>query len=340
MKRNKDLKISDIGEFGLISRIAARFSGNLPEGVIGIGDDCAVFPREGGTSQLLTTDLLIENTHFLIKRITPEDLGYKALAVNLSDIAAMGGRALGAFLSLGIPRRTNIDWLERFFSGFHKLSEEEGVSLLGGDTTSAPDHLVINVAVLGEVPPARCKMRSGAREGDIICLTGPVGDSAGGVKVLLEDLPHSKSADTLIRRHHRPRPHTKEGAWLSEFSGVHAMIDLSDGIHSDIQRIMERSHCGAEIHLDRLPLSLELREAADLYSWDAAAIAASGGEDYVLLCAVASEELKSIGDSFSRRFGRPLAQIGTIRPAESRLGFYSAGRAVKKSLQGFQHFSP
>jgi thiamine-monophosphate kinase len=332
------MNIKNIGEFGLIARMAPLFSKDLPGDITGIGDDCAVIPREEGDSQLVTTDLLIENTHFLTEKISPDDLGFKALAVNLSDIAAMGGRPFGAFLSLGIPERTTVDWLDRFFSGFYGLASEESVYLLGGDTTSAPDHLVINVAVLGNVHPAKCKRRRGAGVGDLICLTGSVGESAGGLRILLDNLPRSDRAEILIQRHHRPRPHMAEGAWLSEFSAVHAMIDLSDGIHSDIQRIMERSHCGAEIHLDWLPLSRALREAASQFGWDAASVGASGGEDYVLLCTIDPDEYDRLAGAFAKQFGKPLSRIGSILPHESGIRFYSAGRRVKKEFKGFEHF--
>ena len=271
-------------------------------------------------------------------RISPEDLGYKSLAVNLSDIAAMGGRPFGAFLSLGIPEQTGVDWLDRFFSGFSSLASEENVFLLGGDTTASPDRLVINVAVLGSVHPSKCKMRSAAEVKDIICVTGCVGDSTAGLRILLEDLPRNDITEKLIESHHKPRPHTAEGAWLSDFEFVHAMIDLSDGIHSDIQRIMERSDCGAAIDLNRLPLSSEIRRAASQFHWDPSAIGVSGGEDYILLCTVSPSEFHSLADEFYRRFGRNLPKIGTILPADSGLSFFSAGRKVKTLPRGFEHF--
>lgn len=333
------MNIKDIGEFGLIARMAPMFLKDLPEGFTGIGDDCAVIPRKEENSLLVTTDLLIENTHFLIEKISPEDLGFKSLAVNLSDIAAMGGRPTGSFLSLGIPHRTAVDWLDRFFSGFQSLAAAESIHLLGGDTTSSPDHLVINVAVLGDVHPAKCKRRSAARTGDIICLTGRVGDSAGGLKILLENLPRNEPGERLIQSHNRPQPHTSEGIWLSEYSSVHAMIDLSDGIHSDIQRIMEQSRRGAEIHLDKLPLSDDLRQTASQFGWDPASIGVAGGEDYVLLCTVDPNEYVRLADAFSRHFGKSLINIGAILPLESGIRYFSCGRIVKDDFKGFEHFS-
>lgn len=333
------MNIKDIGEFGLIARMAPLFLKDLPSGFTGIGDDCAVIPFNKEKSLLMTTDLLIEKTHFLREKIPPEDLGFKALAVNLSDIAAMGGRSLGAFLSLGIPQRTSVDWLDRFFSGLHDLAAQEGVHLLGGDTTSSPDHLAINVAVLGDVHPDKCKRRSAAKTGDVICLTGRVGDSAGGLKVLLKNLPPSETGERLIQKHNRPRPHTSEGAWLSEFSTVHAMIDLSDGIHSDIQRIAEQSHCGAAIHLDKLPLSPDLRQTASHFGWDPAHIGAAGGEDYVLLCTVDPDGYGRLAAAFFQHFGNSLYNIGAILPPESGIRYFSSGRLVKDDFKGYEHFS-
>jgi len=186
MKGRKRLKIEDLGEFGFIARFSPDFVKNLPPAVLGIGDDCAVLPWKDRKKLLITTDLLVEGVHFLSQRISPADLGYKSLAVNLSDIAAMGGRPRWAFLSMAIRPGMAISSLDEFFRGWKQLGRRAGVHLLGGDTTRSKDGLVINVVVAGEADKKYIKYRSTARPGQVVAVTGNLGDSAGGLKLILE----------------------------------------------------------------------------------------------------------------------------------------------------------
>lgn len=331
--------LSDIGEFGLIRRVAAAFAGARPAGVVGIGDDCAVLPWRKDARLLVTTDLLVEDIHFLRSRITARDLGYKSLAVNLSDIAAMGGRPFAAFLSLGLPAGTGIAWIDAFFAGLRALSRSANVPLLGGDTTGTPGPLVVNLAVLGRAHPSRIKLRSGARPEDVICVTGMLGDSGGGLRVLLEERRIGRDESALVRKHHRPRPHLAEGEWLGRRAAVTAMIDVSDGIASDLRRIMERSGCGAEADLDRLPVSPVLRRTADRYGWNLAEVAAAGGEDYCLLATVRKKDFVSVAAAFRRAFRRPFVPIGRITPASGGLCLLKDGRPARLGSRGFDHFA-
>jgi thiamine-monophosphate kinase len=332
------VKLSTIGEFGLIRRFSARFLMNVEPGTVGIGDDCAVLPWTGRTRLLVTTDMLIEGTHFLRGTIPARDLGYKSLAVNLSDIAAMGGTPRAAFLSLGIPGHVKVEWLDAFFGGFRALAGKTGVSLLGGDTTKSSGPLVINLALLGEARAERIKYRSGAAAGDFICVTGFLGDSGGGLLALLEHRSRRAEETILIRRHNRPRPHLEEGAWLAGKSGVSAMMDVSDGIDSDLRRIMERSRCGARIKLETLPVSGEMRRAAKRHGWDPLELAAAGGEDYCLIVTLRPESASRIGAGFKRKFGRPLARIGTIEPSRHGLRYVLNGKPASLARRGFDHF--
>jgi thiamine-monophosphate kinase len=331
--------LSDIGEFGLIRRFSPAFAEGWPPGAIGIGDDCAVLPWRRDARLLVTTDLLVEDIHFLRSRISPHDLGYKSLAVNLSDIAAMGGRPLAAFLSLGLPNGLDIEWTDAFFAGLRSLSRAESVPLLGGDTTGTPGPLVVNLAVLGRAHPTRIKLRSGARPGDVVCVTGTLGDSGGGLRVLLEERPCGRDEAFLVRRHHRPRPHLREGEWLGRRAGVTAMMDVSDGIASDLRRIMERSRCGAEVDLDRLPTSASLRRTALRYGWNLDEVAAGGGEDYCLLATIREGDLGRTALGFRRAFGRRLVPIGRITAEADRPVFLRKGRPVRLSERGFDHFA-
>jgi len=332
------LRLSQIGEFGLIARFSPAFLKKLPKGVVGIGDDCAVLPWTRGQRLLVTTDMLVEDSHFLRAAISPRDLGDKSLAVNLSDIAAMGGQPRWAFLSLGIPAHVRVEEVDAFFSGLACCAEAVGVCLVGGDTTKSPDRLIINIAVLGTIRAERIKYRSGARPGETIVVTGHLGDSGGGLRVLLEKRRRGRDENFLVRAHHRPRPHLAEGAWLAARPGVTAMMDVSDGIDSDLHRIMERSRCGAAVDLERLPLSKPLRRCAAKYGWNPYEIATSGGEDYCLLATIAPALFPAIAAGFQRRFGRPLWAIGEITPPKKGLSYRRSGVPASLGRRGFDHF--
>ncbi|MBA2367934.1 MAG: thiamine-phosphate kinase [Candidatus Protochlamydia sp.] len=331
------MKVTDIGEFELIKRLAASFDQKLGLGVEGIGDDCAVFPGAGPSSFLYTTDLLIENIHFKKHWIRPEDLGYKSLAVSLSDIAGMGGKPLYAFLSLALPGDCQMEWLDSFFKGFRKLAQAENCSLLGGDTSSSSGEILISTAVIGTILTANIKRRSQARVHDLICCTGYLGDSGAGLKILTDNLPLNSVTTPLVHEHVRPRAHLPEGQWLAKQVGVHAMMDISDGITSDIKHIMEESGCGAQINLDALPLSPSLQDCAKHFSWPAPEMAASSGEDYCLLLTVDPQSYETINAQYQQLFERPLFQCGSIT-SEHDLIFLTDGKAVDLTKMGYDHF--
>lgn len=271
----------NIGEFELIERIKTVFG--LPQGLTGIGDDCAVIPQAYGLDTIVTTDLLVEGVHFLMEDALPEDIGWKSAAVNLSDIAAMGGKPVATFLSLAIPDSVDESWMARFIDGYKQISDIFEVPLAGGDTTSSRTGMSICVTVLGQLPSGKAKLRNSAGAGDQICVSGFLGDSAAGLKVILEKHERSKDAAALVRKHYRPMPRISEGQILLACDGVHAMMDISDGIASDLPHILDASGKGAVIDAGRLPISPELSRLAAEKGWDAYRLAACGGEDYELL---------------------------------------------------------
>jgi len=358
--------LAGLGEFGFIARMSRSFLKGLPAGVVGIGDDCAVLSWTKRERMLVTTDMLVEDRHFIRKSVAAADLGYKSLAVNLSDIAAMGGRPKWALLSIGIPMGVSILWLDDFFKGWRTAARPSGVHLVGGDTTRTPGGIVINVVVIGLVRAGSEKFRSAARPGDVIAVTGNLGDSGGGLRILLDREGKSRSAGEgpeiiflsrsggrtlfpvdgyadrdearLVRAHMRPRPHLEEGEWIAGQAGVRAMMDVSDGIDSDIRRIMEQSGVGAAIDLNRLPVSAELRRMAERRGFDAVETAAAGGEDYCLLVTVEQGSFDKVAAGFKRRFGRPLAAIGTIRSASYGLRYFKGTRRAELRSRGFDHF--
>ncbi len=235
------------GESNSSLKAAVADSGDSCSGQNSLFSESDDTDKSRGDCLLVTTDLLLENVHFLKDRISAEDLGYKSLAVNLSDIAAMGGSPLFAFLSIGLPIDTEISWTDEFFKGFNCLASETGTLLMGGDTTGSKEGIVINVAVIGKSDLSKVKYRSGAKPGDYICISGMTGESSAGLHIVLDSSLESKAdsslIDNLLKSHNTPRPHIKEGLFLSREDGVHAMMDVSDGVDSDLRHIMKKVEC-------------------------------------------------------------------------------------------------
>ena len=314
------------GEFGFIDMIRQRF--NVPVGMMGIGDDCAVIPA-GKSEFIYSTDMLMEGVHFLRDVASPEDIGWKSLAVNLSDIAAMGGTPAATFLSIALPKDVQGEWAERFIEGYAELSKRLNVSLLGGDTTSSLRDIAINVGVLGCVPPGKSVKRSGASVRHGIYVTGNLGDSAGGLQAILNNWDKTQEVESLIQSHIKPMPRIEEGQALMNTELIGAMMDISDGIASDLRHIMKASGVGAEVHLDRIPMSYNLKWACEKYGKNAYALAAGGGEDYELLF-TAPADIEDLVDF-------PIYRIGEVVPGNS-LTWLENGNAVDFDVQGFNHF--
>lgn len=281
-----------LGEFQLIQQISQQFS--PAPGTTGIGDDCAVIPQQTGLDSLFSTDMLIEGTHFLLEHADPYRLGWKSAAVNLSDIAAMGGKAVASFLSFALPGDLPEGWVSQFISGYKDISELFQCPLMGGDTTRSLDRLCISVTVLGESKSGQAKLRSSAEEGDLICTSGFIGDSAAGLDCILSHTADTPLTEALIRRHYLPMPRIKEGLALAQIEGVHAMMDISDGIGSDLRHILKASQKGAVIDCRKLPISEETRQYCSLSGKDPLEFALSGGEDYELLFTISPDAEKDL----------------------------------------------
>ncbi len=352
-----DHPLKQIGEFGLIGRIQSWFNEETSD-LLGIGDDCTVIPRGDDECDLVTTDLLIEGTHFLFDKITPEDLGHKSLAVNLSDIAAMGGQPKHVWLAIGLTDRADLPWLERFFNGMNKLARKHHVRLMGGDTTRSQKHLVINIMVSGTAAASQVKFRSSARPGDVLFVTGTLGNSGGGLQLLLGN--HHNTEDpaerNLIRAHNRPDPAVNAGLWLGIQPGVHALIDLSDGISSDAGHVANRSGVTIALELTDLPIGADLRKVALKHGWDPVQLACSAGEDYVLFGSCDPDAWESLRVSYRKEIGAELHRVGDVRdrpetdaggdPSESKPGLLSGGQVsylkngtpIDFNKHGFDHF--
>ena len=318
--------MSSRGEFGFIDYINAVFP--VPEGTVGIGDDCAVLPAGEG-ELLFSTDLLMEGVHFLRSESSPEDVGWNAAAVNLSDIAAMGGKPVATFLSIALPKDAQGEWAERFIEGYRQISSQYDVPLLGGDTTSSLRDIAVNVGILGRCQSGKRLMRGGAKVGETIYVTGPLGDSAAGLQAILKGIRRSEDVKTLIERHKRPLPRVDAGVILIQSGKVGAMMDISDGIASDMRHIMKASKVGAVIELDRLPLSSELISVCAEQGWDRYWLSTSGGEDFELLF--------TGPDGLENELDIKVYPVGKIVDG-NELTWTVEGSAVDYDYMGYKHF--
>ncbi len=308
------MTLKQFGEFGFIKKIS-RGCLIRPQHIIkAIGDDAAAFTTDPDEISLITTDLLVERIHFLRNAISGFELGYKSLAVNLSDIAAMGGTAREAFISIAIPDDCELDYLDSVYDGMKDLARSFDVNILGGDTTGSKADLIINVAVYGTVAQEQMMCRDTARPGDVVFSTGFLGDSKAGLHLILNKLPaDSESLQCLIRAHLRPEPHLREGRFLAQQPGIRAAIDTSDGLSSDLGHIIEQSGVGATLFADQIPISAELRSFCEQHKFDPVEFALSGGEDYTLICTVSPEAADAAARSFQGYFNRPLFRMGEIK---------------------------
>lgn len=309
------------GEFSFIGDIARLFGGLPHNGFEPIGDDCTVVECGDGEVLVLSTDLLIEDVHFLRSASTPEQVAHKSLMVNLSDIAAMGARPVATLLSLALPTSAQQEWAKCFMESYYEASKRCGVALVGGDTTSSTDKISISVVAIGRAKRDNIKRRSAARVGDVVCVTGKLGASSKG----LVDIMFGDLATPASEIHRMAQARIDEGILLGAEEAVHAMMDVSDGIASDIRHIMEQSKVGADIDTALVPTDYDLRYAL------------SGGEDYELLLTVDAACAEELCRRFERETGTALTIIGRITDSGD-LRWLSGGNPVELDLEGFRHF--
>lgn len=349
MTKPESSRISELGEFGLISRLTTDAKDGI--GVItGIGDDAAVTSLSPGMQLLTSTDMLLEGVHFRLSWHDPYRLGRKSLAVNISDIAAMGGIPRWATLSLAIPADIPIKFLDLFTAGFLSMATEQGVSLIGGDTCSSRSGLIISVTIMGEQRPEHILRRSGALPGNEIWVTGTLGDAALGLKLLeqqasLNGNPPGPQGEgwnegekSLITRLLDPAPRSAAGLALAASGLVTAMIDVSDGIMSDFGHIAELSGVGGVIQLERIPLSAAFmattRTAAPVPHY----LALSGGEDYELCFTAPPGQREKITD-LMENCGIHATPVGIVTSSKEITVIRPDGSRFDAIHCGYNHFS-
>ena len=324
-----NLTLGELGEFGIIDRIKKV----LPAAdtvVEGIGDDCAVV-RAGDRLLLLSCDAAVEGVHFDRRYATGEEIGRKAATAALSDIAAMGGFARFALVTLAAPNDTEADFVEALFTGIADAVDACAAVVVGGDMTSNPNGLIIDITVIGEIEPGcRYVLRRGAKAGDAIAVTGFPGDSAAGLDALQNGI------DTYVLPHIHLHPYARilEGYWFAECAPVHAMIDCSDGLLQDIGHVATASKLGADIDRAKLPHSEPLSRYAASQGRPEEDFILGGGEDYELIVAIESEAAAALAADFKKAFGRPLTIIGAFSQAHRNV----LVDGTIPAPTGYQHF--
>ncbi len=331
-------KIKELGEFGLIHHLSSRLKFRASDSILGIGDDCAVYPVKPGMNEVISTDALVENIHFKLSTTTPEALGRKALSVSLSDIAAMGGTPKRILVTLGLPERISVSFLDKLYSGFNEICNQYKVELAGGDTVSSPKCFFINVAVIGEAK--RVFTRKGAKPGDLIFVTGTLGDSSLGLKLLDKKKKGGKDNKLLIERHLNPTARVQEAGILARSSiNITSMIDISDGLVQDLYHICKASKVGARIFQDKLPHSPEFARTCDKDSIPPLPLLLNGGEDYELLFTLPADGVKNLNRQFLKAKVL-VTQVGeiTLKPRKVSLAMRDGTTETLSESEGFNHF--
>ena len=338
------MKLERVGEFGLIKRIEKRVEGQADGVLLGIGDDAAAFQPGKGMTSLITTDIFVEGIHFDLAYSTPYQIGWKAMAANLSDIAAMGGLPRVAVVSLCLPERIEVEWVEELYDGMKDIIQRFEGTIIGGDTSAAQSETIINIALIGEVEEKRMVTRSGAKVGDLICVTGELGSSVAGLRFLREQKTTGKKSQTkwspLIDRHLVPVPRIHEARTLLKKARVNAMIDISDGLASEIHHICAMSGTGAKIYLEEIPIHPQTRLSALESGRDAHQDALYGGEDFELLFTLSSKNLTDTLEMLRNETGTMASTIGAIVEAGQGITLIDENSSrISLPFRGYDHFS-
>ncbi len=348
----RGLIIAMEGEFEFIERIRNQAARTAPDLILGIGDDAAILQERTGRETLVTVDLLVEDIDFKLEYAPPRLLGHRALAVSLSDIAAMGGRPKFSLMTLAIPKRnlksqisnlkSEIFWSE-FFAGYFALAEQHGVNLIGGDISSTPERLTIDSIVIGHCESGKAVRRSGAKAGDGIFLTGSIGASATGLKLLLGGARINESENSLLqdalRAHLKPEPRVTFGSKLGELGLAHAMVDVSDGLAQDLEHICRESRTAAILDFDSAPIA----QVVDLITKDREEnflFAVNGGEDFELMLTANSDStdrLMDLAESCEIRLTR-IGEIIESNDNSSLVMLRHKDDVTPLAARGYDHF--
>ncbi|HEX8733819.1 MAG TPA: thiamine-phosphate kinase [Pyrinomonadaceae bacterium] len=337
-------------EFDFIEKLRRRVQTNAAK--TGIGDDCAVIPKDAKTDLVITADLLVENIDFRLEWTTAEFVGHKALAVSLSDVAAMGAKPVWSMISIGVPEKIwKTDFVDEFYAGWFRLAKKFDVELIGGDVSRTPDKIVIDSIAAGETRKGKAVLRSGARAGDLIFVTGNLGGAAAGLKLLEAGERYEKRSKSFVQkllwRQLKPNPQTEIGRILGEKNLATAMIDLSDGLSSDLAHLCRESKIGARIFAEKIPSDENLRkfltpsrqtakpQNKKTRISDEMDFALHGGEDFELLF-TANPKKNFRLEKELRNFN--FSCIGRTTVTAEIIELISADKTAILERKGFRHF--
>lgn len=338
--------LQDLGEFRLITALKRSFATTRPGLIRGIGDDCAVIRWSAESHLLVSTDLLTEQIHFDRRFASPYDIGYRGAVANLSDIAAMGGQPLYVLAALALPPSFFVNDVRSLYRGMMAPCRKAGVTLIGGDTSASPSGLHLTITILGRIEPHRALTRSGARAGDLLYVSGTLGDSHAGLCLLqatqLQSGPSSlpRAYAFLRARHLRPTARLSLGRLLSIHQLASAAIDLSDGLSGDLAHLCRESRVGAVVDSAALPISKPCRALAAAWSQDPLDWALTGGEDYELLFTVPQDRQHRL-ERLARAQGESITRIGTICPSRYGIRLKMPDGTIRDlSTTSYEHFRP
>lgn len=333
------MRVRELGEFTLLARLQQRLKQTgKPVVVRGIGDDCAVLRPEDGQDLLVTTDTQEEGVHFRRDWSTAEDIGWRCLAVNVSDIAAMGGEPLGAVVALSLPETLPVSFVEAMYDGMNTLAAAYDCPVVGGNICKTAGQLSVTITVLGSTPRDGALRRSSALAGDDIWVTGDLGGARAGLETLMHPgevtgLPTGE----VLSRYRRPRPRLREALYLRRH-GARSLVDLSDGLSSDLAHVCEASGVGARLFADRIPVSDQSRRVASALGLDALAMAMHGGEDFELCLTAPAKAAKALEEGFHDQFNCNLTRIGTIQTGAGITLRHPDGTDETLVPGGYDHF--
>lgn len=308
------MTIADIGETGLIKQIQKIIGSTVsPEVIIPIGDDSAALKTSNDVYQLLTCDIQIEDSHFRLDWISPYQLGRRAMSVNLSDIAAMGGEPKYALISLGLPKNLDLDFFNELYRGFRDQGDETATQIIGGNLAHTDEKIIIDIFLIGEVKSTQLMTRKGARPGDRIYISGLVGSGFGGYLALKQfDKEFTTELSDLVEAYLQPKPRLEAGRSAAKSGYCTALIDVSDGLSTDIHHLCSSSGVGAELYQLNIPISENLSIIADIVHSEIHELALHGGEDYELLFTMRQDTPQDVIDEIAVESGITLTEIGRI----------------------------
>lgn len=314
------------------SAIAQLCRGTLRRRTLGIGDDAALWQPSRSHRSAISTDMQVEGVHFTRDLMSLQDVGWRAMAAALSDLAAMGARPVLATVGLGFPREMQRDELLEVYRGLNECGRRFKTAIVGGDLSAAPS-LALSITVVGEVRPADAKTRAGARAGDVVAITGPLGAARAGLELSRRSLAlDDERAAAALRAFRRPQPRLSEGRFFAASKNVTAMMDCSDGLATDLARLADAGACAATV--ESVPVADAARDGAALLAVDPAKFAVAGGEEYELIVAIRPRAFAHLSASYAKRFKRPLLRVGTFRKGS---GVTWNGAPLERS--GWDHFT-